>query len=135
MTGVILIYLVSCTLTVTEYDGKTHARHVPYAAYLTEAAAQTAVTVQNAAKNPKANRCDYAHVPLNPTLTPPTGTPELDPDAPDTVVIILRTQTAVDWVNALVVALGMVPPALPCPPDPHAGERGVRPANPPCPSP
>lgn len=59
-------------------------------------------------------------------------TPEFDPDTPDTVAVILRTQTAVDWLNALVVALGVAPTGPRCN-DPDADVRGVRPANSPCP--
>lgn len=50
----------------------------------------------------------------------------------NTVAVILSPQMAADLLNALVVATGAVLSATPCPPDPDADVRGVKPANPRC---
>lgn len=59
-----IIFVVSCTITWTEYDQTVHTAHVPFWAYKTEARAKAGVSYQNAAHNPWANQCDYARVEL-----------------------------------------------------------------------
>lgn len=126
MISALAIVVMSCTIRWTEYDGSKHVQHVPWLAFQSEASAQTAVIAQNAARNPNANHCDFRRVELQTSdfilPTKPEGG----------IAIIVTKDTAVEWLNALIVALGIVPPALPCPPDPQADVRGVKPANPPC---
>lgn len=121
MISALAIVVMSCTIRWTEYDGSKHVQHVPWLAFQTEASAQTAVIAQNAAHNPNANRCDYRRVELQSLPSPEGG-----------IAIVVTRDTAAAWLNALIVALGIVPPAAPCPPDPQADVRGVKPANPPC---
>lgn len=59
MIGALAIFVMSCTVRWTEYDGSVHRQHVPWLAFQSGAEAQTAVIAQNAAHNRDANRCDY----------------------------------------------------------------------------
>lgn len=127
MIGALAIFVMSCTVQWTEYDGSPHRLHLPWLAFETAAAAQQAVRQQNAAHNPDATRCDYRRVDLQPRTAKGPGAHD--------VAIVLQDDTAAALLNALILAFGIVPPAPPCPPDPQADVRGVKPANPPCPPP
>lgn len=119
------MFVMSCTVRWVEYDGSVHRQHVPWLAFESGVAAQTAVIAQNAAHNRDANKCDYRRVELQ---TSDFGLP-----TEGGIAIVVTRDTAAAWLNALILALGIVPPALPCSPDSQADVRGVTPANPPCP--